>query len=128
MRIKIKARLHPSEDPDKVAEAINNLFPLVDLKVTDKFLTGESTDLASLRDFKNKLGLQAIRDTARGMLKKGRKENLVRFSLNKQAATVGKISFSDDDTPLGPIEVSIEAEEVGELIDHIAPGKEERGN
>lgn len=126
MRVEVRAELQPSEDPDKVAEAVNNIFPSLELEITEDFIIGETTDLESLENFKNKLGLQAIRDSARSEMMKGKEGNSVHFLLNKQAATVDKISFSDGNTPLGTIKVSIEAEEIDDLIDYLAPGKRER--
>jgi predicted RNA binding protein with dsRBD fold (UPF0201 family) len=41
--------------------------------------------------------------------------------LNKQVATVSKVSFTDDESPLGPIIVTIEALDIERLIDYLAP-------
>lgn len=126
MKVEVKAEVYPSEDPEKVIEAIRNVFPSIEINFKGNCLVGKSKNLESLKNLKNKLGLQAIRDTARRKLRKGKKGNSIRFSLNKQTATVGKVNFSDDETPLGPIEVKIEAKNADELIDYLAPSREQR--
>ncbi len=126
MRVKVEVKIHPSEDAEKVLEAINNLFPTLDLELEDDKVVGESDKLESLENFKNKLGIQAIRDSARRELKKGRRKNSIDFCLNRQAATVDKVSFSGEDTPLGPIRVSITSQRMDDLIDFLAPPKDQR--
>lgn len=126
MRVKVEAKIHSSEDTEKVLEAINSLFPTLDLELENGKVVGESEKLESLENFKNKLGLQAIRDSARRELKKGRSENSLTFHLNRQAATVDKVSFSGGDAPLGPIKVSITSQRIEDLIDFLAPSKDKR--
>ncbi|KXB05263.1 hypothetical protein AKJ49_01185 [candidate division MSBL1 archaeon SCGC-AAA382A03] len=128
MEIKVKTKIHPSEDVEKVIESVENIFPSIDFNIDDDFLKGKSEELKSLENFRNKLGLQAIRDSARRELKKGSSRNKIRFSLNKQAAMVDKISFSHGETPLGPIRVSIESEDPEELINYLAPSKKEKSS
>lgn len=43
------------------------------------------------------------------------------MSLNKQVATVGKVSFADRRPVLGAIEVSVEDDGLEQLIDRVAP-------
>ncbi len=71
--------------------------------------------------FAEQLVKQRIRDAARAALRRGIEGNLVAFNLNKQVATVGKVSFSDEEHALGDIHVEISAEDVNALIDEIAP-------
>ena len=126
MKVEVEARIYPSEDSEKVEEAVSNIFPTLDLEVKDQMVKGSSKDPKSLEPLRNKLGLQAIRDSARREIKKGLVENSVRFSLNKQAATVDKISFSTGDTPLGTIDVTIEAKNINQVVDFVAPSKDKR--
>ena len=126
MKIKVEAEIKPSEDPTKVERAIKNIFPEIDFKNDGDFLKGESNKLEALENLKNKLGLQAIRDSARRKLKSGKRNDKILFQLNKQAATVSKINFYEAETPLGPIKVSIESEKTEDIIDYLAPKKENR--
>lgn len=126
MRVKVEAKIHPSEDTEKVLEAIKSFFPTLDLELKDEKVVGTSEKLESLENFKNKLGLQAIRDSARRELRKERSENSIKFCLNRQAAVVGKVSFSGEDTPLGPIKVSIHSQRIEDLVDFLVPSKDKR--
>lgn len=126
MRVEARAEIYPSENPEKVASAVKNIFPDLTLEIEDERIKGDSNDPEVLENLKNKLGLQAIRDSARRELRNSRKEKSLQFSLNKQAATVGKISFSKGNTPLGPIKVKIESDNLDDLIDYLAPSKKKR--
>lgn len=126
MIIRVKAKINPSEDPEKVENAIKNIFPSIDIETTESYVKGKSKGLKPLENLRNKLGLQAIRDTARKRLQKGKSEDSLNFYLNKQAATVDKVSFSDGETPLGSIEVSIKSKKSNKLVDYLAPSKDER--
>lgn len=127
MKIEVRSKIHPSENPKKVLEAVSNLFPEIEPEIKEDYVVGESTKLESLEKFKNRLGLQSIRDSARREMKKGKNEDSIEVSLNKQAAMVDKISFSGEDTPLGPIKLSVKTGKIDELINNLAPSKEQRG-
>lgn len=126
MRFEVEADIEPSEDPKKVLEAVENIFPDLDFDISEDRVKGSSSNLGDLENFKNKLGLQAIRDSARSELERARSENSVSFFLNKQAATVDKVNFSDGETPLGPIKVRLESGDIDGLIRYLAPRKKER--
>ncbi len=126
MEIKVKTKIHPSEDEEKVIKCVKHIFPSLDYEIKNRRLLGKSNEPESLETFKNKIGLQAIRDSARRGMKKGIEDDKIRFFLNKQAATVHKVSFSDGETPLGPIEVVLETKDVDKLINYLAPSKDER--
>ncbi|MEM4729441.1 MAG: RNA-binding domain-containing protein [Thermoplasmata archaeon] len=76
----------------------------------------------SVAKFAELLRRQRIRDAARRVLLKGMKgESLTVFRLNKQAAFVGKVSFSEGESPLGDITVRLEHPGLMALIDSVAP-------
>ena len=54
-------------------------------------------------------------------MRKGLAGITMSFRLNKQVATVGKISFSEEDHPLGDLEVEVTANDIVAVIDRIAP-------
>ena len=43
------------------------------------------------------------------------------FRLNKQVATTGKVSFSEEDHPLGDISVIIRSPNIQAVVDEMAP-------
>ena len=115
--ILLRARCHPTEDRDRIVKAIVSLFP-------DVVVTGEDEleGVAHATEvFAEQLVRQRIRDAARGVLRKGIRGNTTSFRLNKQVAAVGKVSFSDEDRPLGDILVEISADDIDSLIDKVAP-------
>ncbi len=129
MRILVRAEVKPSEDPSKVERALKNLFPSLPLERREGEVVGGSEDPSVLSHLKELLRLQAIRDASRAVLLRGRGEGRLEFWLNKQSAFVGRVSFTEGETPLGPIKVVIEASDPGLVVDYLAPSttsKEQR--
>jgi len=116
----------PSEDPEKVREAILNIFPDASLEKDDDGFRGE----ASTNKFHELIRRQKILDSTRSAMFKGVRGKKIVLHLNKQVASVGKISFTEPKTILGTLTVTIETEDPEELIDKMAPrtvdGKEVR--
>jgi len=125
MKIRLKAKIHPSEDEETIKEAVKALFPRLDIEIQDEELFGISNNFQALEKFKNKIGLQGITASARRELQKSRRDNQLNFFLNRQAATVHNVSFSGKETPLGPIRVHIESENIEEIIDYLTGQKKE---
>ncbi len=121
MRVRVEAEVRPTEDPAKVEAAINKIFPTLRLDRIKNSFVGESAEVETLDRFHQLLRLQMILDSARSIMRKGRQGNMVRVMLNKQVATVGKVSFTDGESPLGPIVVTLKAPDIERLIDYLAP-------
>ena len=121
MKLRVETEVRATEDQTKVEAAIKRIFPTLQLNRAGNYLTGESSDVGALDRLHQLLRLQAILDSARKVVRAGRQGNLVRFMLNKQVATVSKISFANEESPLGPIVVTIEASDIERLIDYLAP-------
>ena len=115
-RIRLRAPCRGTESLAKVKVAILNLFPDATFSREGDELEGESSSVERLRE---RIHAQKIRDSARGPLLHGIEGSRIRVTLNKQAAYAGRVSFSAD-SPLGDIEVLIEAEDPEALIDIIA--------
>jgi predicted RNA binding protein with dsRBD fold (UPF0201 family) len=115
-RIRLRAPCRGTESLAKVKVAILNLFPDATFSREGDELEGESSSVERLRE---RIHAQKIRDSARGPLLHGIEGSRIRVTLNKQAAYAGRVSFSAD-SPLGDIEVLIEAEDPEALIDAIA--------
>ena len=115
--------MFPTEDRAKIVAALVRLFP-------DVTIEGEETILgrsSSLDTFSEQLAKQRIRAAARKILVRGTEGSQTCFRLNKQVATMGKISFSEEDHPLGDVEVIIRSEDPKSVIDKIAPSMKEVG-
>ncbi|MEM0359541.1 MAG: RNA-binding domain-containing protein [Candidatus Hadarchaeales archaeon] len=125
MRVWVEAEVKPSEDPQKVEKAVKNLFPLLFLKRESGKVEGTSEDPEVLSRLRDLLRLQAIRDAARNQLLRGKGEGKLEFWLNKQAAFMGKVSFTEGEAPLGPIKVVVETRDPDLLLDFLAPKTKE---
>lgn len=121
LKLRVEAEVKPTEDPKKVEAAVKKIFPTLQLNLAGNLLTGESTRAEALDRLHQLLRLQAILDSARRIMRGGLRENVVRFMLNKQVAAVGRVSFTNGESPLGPIVVTLEAPDAEHLIDYLAP-------
>lgn len=121
MKCKIKARtmVNPTEDLEKVTEALSNMFDYEDIEIGENYVI-VSGGIESLQILKDLLRERRIRDTASKILEKNASSNIITFSLSKQAALVGVPNFVEGyQSPLGEIEVEIETDEVETLIQWI---------
>lgn len=121
MRLRVEAEVKPTEVREKVEAAIRRIFPTLELSLVGNSLVGESTSVESLDWLQQLLRQQAIRDSARSVMLRSRRDNAVRFMLNRQVAFVGKVSFAGGESPLGPIVVTLEDPDIERLIDNLAP-------
>jgi len=115
-RVRVEVPVHPTESAAKVKLACLNIFPDLAFEEEGDILGGTGSDVERLREL---LRTQRIRDSARDVLIRGRREGIVRFSLNKQAAYVARVNFGSGG-PLGDLRVAIEAEDTDALIDRVA--------
>lgn len=118
MKLFVRAEVYPTENPEKVKAAIRNLFEAA-VKEEEgesvKYLVATGEGRESLKRFYTLLRSQGILDSARRILL-----SKTSFSLNKQAAYAGVISFSES-TLLGSVEVEIYDENIEKLVDWLSP-------
>ncbi len=120
VEIEIETVIHPTEDVDKVIQAVRNIFPDADVEISEGRLKARAWDL---RKFRELLRIQRILDTARSELFRGRTDNEITILLNKQTAYVSKINFAEEDAILSPIRVTFKVYgiPIGKFIDYLAP-------
>ncbi|MCD6461575.1 MAG: hypothetical protein J7L61_02410 [Thermoplasmata archaeon] len=107
----------PTEEEERVLEALKNVFPDGTLSVAEDEMRGASGEIipvkilsgeASLERMRELLAEQRIRDAARshllGLVAGGKRD----FFIGKQAALMGRINFSDGKHPLGDIKVELQ--------------------
>jgi hypothetical protein len=130
---RVETVLNPTEDSEKVLRAIRNLFPhctpaIVRIDERHARLEGSIAHLEDLDNLKTLLRQQVIRDAARKLLFKSISGSTIVAHLNKQAAFAGKASFCEryDESPLGPITLTIRTENPEQLIDWLAPSSRSR--
>jgi predicted RNA binding protein with dsRBD fold (UPF0201 family) len=114
MEIQIACPINPTEDPEKVKKALLNIFPDAEIEIAEGELKAGTK---SLERFKEILGEQRIRDSARAFLSANIHGNSIIFSISKQAAYMGKISFGGLNQALGEIEITIGDENPKNLVE-----------
>ncbi len=116
----IETEIHPTENVDKVVQAVKNIFPDAEIEIEDGKLFAKARDLSRFRDL---LRRQRILDTARSEILKGRRNNEIVIYLNKQTATVSKVNFCDENAVLSPIRVTFKLYNIpfSRFLDYLAP-------
>lgn len=119
LRVSISAPVKPSEDPKKVAAAVSAIFPEAHLEIAPDNIQGLADGAPT---FGRLMREQGIRCAGRAALLRSRKGSHLRFSLNKQAAFMGKVSFGLR-CPLGNIDVEVDgsASEIDAFLDEMVP-------
>lgn len=117
LKITLKTHCYPTEDREKVVRALTNLFPDA-VPEGDEEIAARSS---SLETFGELLRRHRIRDAARVVMRRGLDGQATTFMVNKQVASIGKVSFSQESHALGDIEVRIESEDIYALIASVAP-------
>ncbi len=125
--IQVESDINPTEDEERVKTAIANVFGNILMAVAPSHLgsvlIAQARGLDSLYHFRDLLRRDRVRAAARKVLFTMLEEKRITFFLNKQAAFVNHVSFSQEtgESPLGPIKVTIECQNPRELIDWLAP-------
>ncbi|MBE6517691.1 MAG: hypothetical protein IJV90_04115 [Candidatus Methanomethylophilaceae archaeon] len=115
--VRIFCPVNPSEDEEKVKSAVLSIFPDAELELGERGFEGSG----SLDKFSRLIRKQKILDATRGVLLANLRGDHTFMNLNKQVATVGKVSFSNPRPVLGAIQVDIEGDDLEALIDKVAP-------
>jgi predicted RNA binding protein with dsRBD fold (UPF0201 family) len=122
--IEITAPVQPTEVEDRVAAAIESIFPDAEPELRHGELTATVDGMAH---FSELLHRQAILDTARSVFFENRRGDRFSFALRKGPALQGVVNFpAGDPSELGDISVSVRVREpdVEAYIDHVAPPTE----
>ena len=123
--MKVRAKVNPTEDLDKVVKAISNIFDYDELEIGEGYVvvTGDKDSLLKLKD---ELKNRKIRDTAHKVFYKGVENHKINFSLGKQAALVHVPNFVDSQmSSLGEIDVEIETDNTDQFIVWITQKQQE---
>ena len=119
--IQIFCEINPSEDPEKVKLAVNNIFPDLTLEVTDTDITGKSNNIQILSQISKSIHENNIKKTYQRILKNNSTADSSWFYLNKQAAYVNTIALCSEanESSLGPIKVILRSNDIEQVIDSI---------
>ena len=122
---KIKAKLQPTEDPEKVAQAIKNIFGNIELKsnTNDDLHEAEIHGVNHLFAFKKRIAQDRIRSTLYSVFTRWSNVDTLSFGLNRQAAYAGHVSLNlENEDPMGPIQVEISGN-IKEVINFLCEKK-----
>jgi predicted RNA binding protein with dsRBD fold (UPF0201 family) len=107
----IRARLQPTEDPDKVAQAIRNIFGEIKLETKQGVVSARLEGVEAISGLRSRIAQDRIRDTVKKMFTRWAEEDVLSFDLNRQAAYAGHVSLNlKGEDPMGPIQVRIEGD------------------
>ena len=120
-QITLKAAIAPSEDPAKVAGALEKILGLAtgDASSGPRSARLVTTDAKVLLRIRDQLRDRHVRSAARRRLLLNKEGNSTSLMLNRQAATAGVLAIcgSAEESPLGPIYLTIESGKLDAVID-----------
>lgn len=122
--LKVEAIVNPSEDTQKVIDAIANLFTRCSPEVSFRSrVVGRAVGSDSLAILYEQVRSRSAMGVLRRMLVDNRVGDSTSFLLNKQAASSGiaAVIEEEQESPLGPIRVTISCEELDALVDWLVP-------
>ena len=123
IQVVVEVEVNPTENLEKVKEAIINLFPTATIDVRfggRKSLLIATTDgINGLTEVYGNLRQERILAVARRVFRRGTRGKYITFYLNKQVAYAQRISFCDPfgESPLGSIQVKIKCDDPSAIIE-----------
>ena len=123
-KIEVFCSVNPSEDPKKIERAILNVFTYSTINSKNFSVSAQSQDLKSLEKIYETIHTKRSQKIYRRNLEKNLENDTTWFYLNKQAAFVEKIAICEksDESPLGPIKVTLTSSNIDGIIDWIISG------
>jgi predicted RNA binding protein with dsRBD fold (UPF0201 family) len=124
VELKVEAPVNPSEDPQKVIGAIESVIE----RSSPEFrygsrVVGRAAGIEPLSLLYEQVRSRSAMGVLRRMLLDNRAGDSTWFLLNKQAAAAGiaAVIEEEQESPLGPIRVTLSCEELDALIDWLVP-------
>ena len=114
-------QVNPSEDPEKVKLAVNNIFPDMELEVTATQIVGNTNNFSALSQISKSIHEKNIKNTYQRILKNNNDGDSTWFYLNKQAAFVNTVALCSEanESSLGPIKVILRSNDIEQVIESI---------
>ena len=119
--IQVFCQINPSEDPEKVKLAVNNVFPDMELETSDTQITGKTNNFSVLSAISKSIREKNIKNTYQRILKNNNDGESTWFYLNKQAAFVDTVALCSEanESSLGPIKVILRSNDIEQVIESI---------
>ena len=128
-KIEAYAAVNPSEEPEKVQQAISNILQDMNFKYENGSIKGISNDLQSLYKIYETIKSRKSR-TYRRQMRYNLQEDTTWFYLNKQAAFVNVIALCEEveESPLGPIKILLHSKNIDKVMEWLVPDLTEQSN
>ena len=119
--IQIFCEINPSEDPEKVRTAVSNIFPEIELEVSDSDISGKTNNIEILSQVTKSIHEKNTKNSYQRILRKNNDGDSTWFYLNKQAAFVNTVALCSEanESSLGPIKVILRSNDIQHIIDSI---------
>jgi len=124
IELKVEAVVNPSEDPAKVIDAITKIVSHCSPEFRyGSRVIGRATGYEPMSNIYEQVRSRSAMGVLRRMLVDNRSGQSTWFLLNKQAATAGIAVIIEDEqeSPLGPIRITINCEELDAVVDWLVP-------
>ncbi len=118
-RIDAYCSIYPSENPQKVEQAISNVLDGMDFKTNTDSLNATSKNLESLSKIYEIIHSRKSQKNYRRQLNQNLLGNSTWFYLNKQAAFSNVIALCSEaeESPLGPIKIILNSKNIDRVIE-----------
>ena len=120
-KIEMFCTVNPSESIEKIEKVISNIFPYSIINNNNLSINAQSKELRSFEKIYQFIHNNKLQKNYLRSLEDHLQDNTTWFYLNKQAAFVEQIAICEesDESPLGPIKVSITSSNIDAIIDWI---------
>ena len=118
LEITVQTYVNPSEELEKVTAAIKNIFPGFSFILKDNKLYFSTEKLEILKKIKEQIRSISTLAVLKKFLYINQSINMTWFLVNKQAAFSGVVAIveEEDESPLGPIKITIKNQGIEEII------------
>jgi len=124
IELKVEAPVNPSEDPEKIIDAVDTIIKGCSPEFRyGSRVVGRATGIEPLSLIYNQVRSRSVMGVLRRRLVDNRAGDSTWFLLNKQAAAAGIAALIDEEeeSPLGPIRVTVSCAELDVLVDWLVP-------
>ena len=120
-KIEMFCTINPSESIEKVEKAISNIFPYSIINNNDFSINAQSKELRSFEKIYLFIHNNNLQKNYLRSLEDNLENDTTWFYLNKQAAFVEQIAICEEsnESPLGPIKVTLTSSNIDAIIDWI---------
>ena len=118
LEIIVQTYVNPSEELEKVTTAIKNIFPGFNFILKDNKLYFSTEKLEILKKIKEQIRSRSTLAVLKKFLYNNQSMSITWILLNKQAAFSGVVVIveEEDESPLGPIKITIKNQDIEEII------------